>query len=71
MKFRGSEMSSADLTIVITPKLGTPAKWNYDPQWIYKKIGALRLELARKIRRQTQALRANRHRRRLQILLGH
>jgi len=22
--------------------------WNYDPQWIYKRIGALRLELAKK-----------------------
>ncbi len=40
--------SSEELTIVITPKLGTPAKWNFDPQWIYKKVGALRLELARK-----------------------
>ncbi len=39
---------AADLTIVITPKLGTPAKWNHDPQWIYKKVGALRLELAKK-----------------------
>jgi aspartyl-tRNA synthetase len=37
-----------DLVIVITPKLGTPARWNHDPQWIYKKVGALRLELARK-----------------------
>jgi aspartyl-tRNA synthetase len=37
-----------DLIIVITPKIGTPAKWNHDPQWIYKKIGALRLELAKK-----------------------
>ncbi len=36
------------LLIVITPKLGTPAKWNHDPQWIYKKVGALRLELAKK-----------------------
>jgi aspartyl-tRNA synthetase len=36
------------LIIVITPKLGTPAKWNHDPQWIYKKVGALRLELAKK-----------------------
>jgi aspartyl-tRNA synthetase len=33
---------------VITPKLGTPPKWNHDPQWIYKKVGALRLELAKK-----------------------
>jgi len=37
-----------DLAIVITPKLGTPAKWNHDPQWIYKRVGALRLELAKK-----------------------
>jgi aspartyl-tRNA synthetase len=36
------------LHVVITPKLGTPASWNYDPQWIYKRVGALRLELARK-----------------------
>jgi aspartyl-tRNA synthetase len=33
---------------VITPKLGTPVKWNHDPQWIYKRVGALRLELAKK-----------------------
>src|SRR6202789_3524056 len=39
---------SADLVIVITPKLGTPAKWNHDPQWIYKRVGALRLQLANK-----------------------
>jgi aspartyl-tRNA synthetase len=37
-----------DLVIVITPKLGTPEKWNYDPQWIYKRVGALRLVLAQK-----------------------
>jgi aspartyl-tRNA synthetase len=37
-----------DLMIVITPKLGTPARWNHDPQWIYKRVGALRLELAKK-----------------------
>jgi aspartyl-tRNA synthetase len=39
---------AADLVIVITPKLGTPAKWNHDPQWIYKRVGALRLQLANK-----------------------
>jgi aspartyl-tRNA synthetase len=39
---------AADLVIVITPKLGTPAKWNHDPQWIYKRVGALRLQLAQK-----------------------
>ena len=37
-----------DLIIVITPRIGTPAQWNYDPQWIYKRVGALRLELAKK-----------------------
>ncbi len=37
-----------ELMVVITPKLGTPAKWNFDPQWIYKKVGGLRLELAKK-----------------------
>ena len=24
------------------------SSWNYDPQWIYKRVGALRLELAKK-----------------------
>jgi len=37
-----------DLIIVITPKLGTPAQWNFDAKWIYKRCGALRLELAKK-----------------------
>jgi len=37
-----------DLIITITPKLGTPAKWNHDAKWIYKRCGALRLELAKK-----------------------
>jgi aspartyl-tRNA synthetase len=37
-----------DLVVVITPKLGTPEKWNYDPQWIWKRVGALRLQLAQK-----------------------
>ena len=41
-------VSADDLLIVITPKLGTPAMWNYDPQWIYKRVGALRLQLAQK-----------------------
>ena len=41
-------VDSADLVIVITPKLGTPAKWNHDPQWIWKRVGALRLQLAQK-----------------------
>jgi aspartyl-tRNA synthetase len=36
------------LVVVVTPKLGTPAMWNYDPQWIWKRVGALRLELAKK-----------------------
>jgi aspartyl-tRNA synthetase len=41
-------VEAADLVIVITPKIGTPVKWNHDPQWIYKRVGALRLELAKK-----------------------
>lgn len=42
------EATPEDLTIVVTPKLGTPEKWNFDPQWIYKSVGALRLQLAQK-----------------------
>jgi aspartyl-tRNA synthetase len=42
------EPGTSALHVVITPKLGTPPTWNYDPQWIYKKVGALRLELAKK-----------------------
>jgi aspartyl-tRNA synthetase len=42
------EATSEDLIVVVTPKLGTPEKWNYDPQWIYKRVGALRLQLAQK-----------------------
>jgi aspartyl-tRNA synthetase len=36
------------LVIVVTPKLGTPAMWNYDPQWIWKRVGQLRLQLGAK-----------------------
>jgi aspartyl-tRNA synthetase len=46
--FNGSTLSGEDLAVVITPKPGTPAMWNYDPQWIWKRVGALRLELAKK-----------------------
>ncbi len=42
------QVDSSDLTVVVTPKLGTPAKWNHDPQWIWKRVGALRLDLAKK-----------------------
>lgn len=45
---QGTHNGEADLLVVITPKLGTPEQWNYDPQWIYKKVGGLRLELAKK-----------------------
>ena len=44
--------SGDELMIVITPKVGTPDKWNDDPQWIYKKVGGLRLELAKKFAQQ-------------------
>jgi aspartyl-tRNA synthetase len=40
--------SAGDLMVVVTPKLGTPAMWNYDPQWIWKRVGALRLQLGAK-----------------------
>ena len=46
--FNGENFTTEDLPIVITPKPGTPAMWNYDPQWIYKRVGALRLDLAKK-----------------------
>jgi len=46
--FNGQNFTSEDLAVVVTPKLGTPAKWNHDPQWIYKRVGALRLDLAKK-----------------------
>jgi aspartyl-tRNA synthetase len=41
-------LNADDLVVVITPKLGTPARWNHDPQWIFKRVGALRLQLAQK-----------------------
>ena len=44
-KTNGETLNLAHLGVVVTPKLGTPAMWNYDPQWIYKRVGALRLEL--------------------------
>ena len=46
--FNSASHTSEDLAVVITPKPGTPAMWNYDPQWIFKRVGALRLELAKK-----------------------
>ena len=46
--FDGDNFTMDDLAVVITPKLGTPAKWNHDPQWVYKRVGALRLELAKR-----------------------
>ena len=47
-RFHSIVMTPNDFSVVVTPRLGTPAKWNHDPQWIYKKVGALRLELAKK-----------------------
>jgi aspartyl-tRNA synthetase len=38
----------ANLAIVITAKPGTPVAWNYDKQWIPKRVGQLRLDLAKK-----------------------
>jgi len=42
------QVAEAGLAVVITPKLGTPARWNHDPQWIWKRVGALRLQLGQK-----------------------
>ncbi len=47
-RFHNAALIPEDLAVVVTPKPGTPALWNYDPQWIYKRVGALRLELAKK-----------------------
>jgi aspartyl-tRNA synthetase len=44
----GAPGSGANLMVVVTPKLGTPAMWNYDPQWIWKRVGQLRLQLGAK-----------------------
>ncbi len=46
--FNGKNFSADDLAIVITPKPGTAAVWNNDRQWIPKRVGALRLELAKR-----------------------
>jgi aspartyl-tRNA synthetase len=46
--FNGENFTTEDLAIVVTPKPGTPVMWNYDRQWIWKRVGALRLELAKK-----------------------
>ncbi len=46
--FCGENFTTDDLAIVITAKPGTPSAWNYDKQWIHKRVGALRLELAKK-----------------------
>ena len=43
------KLTKDDLVFVITPKLGATAVWNYDAQWIPKKIGALRNELAKQL----------------------
>jgi aspartyl-tRNA synthetase len=46
--FNGENFTTEDLAVVITPKPGTPAMWNYDRQWIWKRVGQLRLDLAKK-----------------------
>ena len=46
--FCGENFTTDDLAVVITPKPGTATAWNNDKQWIPKRVGALRLELAKK-----------------------
>ncbi len=45
---QSAPVTDSDLVVVLTPRLGTVPVLDHDPQWIYKKAGALRLELARK-----------------------
>ncbi len=45
---QAAPITDNDLVVVLTPRLATVAVLDHDPQWIYKKAGALRLELARK-----------------------
>ncbi len=65
------EATPEDLVVVVTPKLGTPEMWNYDRQWIYKRVGAVAPAAGPEVRRQAQTFRADRHRQRLQIPLGY
>ncbi len=46
--FNGKNFTTDDLAIVVTPKLGTAPVWNNDRDWIPKRVGGLRLELAKK-----------------------
>jgi aspartyl-tRNA synthetase len=50
-RFRHSVMNSTDFSVVVTPRLGItlPPK---DDLWIYKKVGQLRLDLARQFENQ-------------------
>ncbi len=48
MVFNGENFTTEDLAVVITPKPGTAVLWNNDRQWIPKRVGSLRLELAKK-----------------------
>lgn len=43
-----ANFTTDDLAVVITPKPGTPDTWGNDPHWIPKRVGQLRLELAKK-----------------------
>ena len=43
-----TNFTTDDLAVVITPKPDTPAIWGNDGQWIPKRVGQLRLELAKK-----------------------
>jgi aspartyl-tRNA synthetase len=45
---QSAPVTDSDLVVVLTPRLSTAPIVDHDPQWIYKKAGALRLELARK-----------------------
>ncbi len=44
----GFEVSNEDRFAIVTPATGTPELWNYDRQWIPRRVGQLRLNLAKK-----------------------
>ena len=50
-RFRNSVMNSTDFSVVVTPKLGV-TNAPKDHLWIYKKVGQLRLDLAKQFENQ-------------------
>jgi aspartyl-tRNA synthetase len=53
------------------PQARHPRRWNHDPQWIWKRVGALRLQLAQKFADKHKLFEQPATASRLQIPLGH